>query len=81
MGVYTKEGVLFAIASVPNGSLFKVYNGISFTATFGITLNSQMLEDIKVILDPNTALALSLIADHEKTYQSAPAVCKKQRSD
>lgn len=72
MGVYTKEGVLFAIASVPNGSLFKVYNGISFTATFGISLNSQMLEDIKVILDPNTALALSLIADHEKHTNPHP---------
>ena len=72
MGVYTKEGVLFAIASVPNGSLFKVYNGISFTATFGISLNSQMLEDIKVILDPNTALALSLIADHENHINPHP---------
>ena len=63
MGVYTKEGVLFAIASVPNGSLFKVYNGISFTATFGISLNSQILEDIKVILDPNSALAFSMVQD------------------
>lgn len=72
MGVYTKEGVLFAVASVANGALFKVYNGISFTATFGIALNAQLLEQITVILDPNTALALSLIADHEKHTNPHP---------
>lgn len=72
MGVYTKEGVLFAVASVPNGSLFKVYNGISFTATFGISLNSQMLEDIKVILDQNSALAFSMVQDHENHINPHP---------
>ncbi|AYA66862.1 hypothetical protein CDG62_00060 (plasmid) [Acinetobacter sp. WCHA55] len=72
MGVYTKEGVLFAIASVPNGSLFKVFNGISFTATFGLTLNAQILEQINVILDPNTALAYSMVADHENHINPHP---------
>lgn len=76
MGVYTKEGVLFAIASVPNGSLFKVYNGISFTATFGISLNSQILEDIKVILDPNSALAFSMVQDHENHIHPHPQYAK-----
>ncbi len=72
MGVYTKEGVLFAIASVPNGSLFKVFNGISFTATFGLALNAQILEQINVILDPNTALAYSMVADHENHINPHP---------
>lgn len=76
MGVYTKEGVLFAIASVPNGSLFKVYNGISFTATFGLTLNAQILEQINVILDPNTALAYSMVADHENHINPHPQYAK-----
>lgn len=76
MGVYTKEGVLFAVASVANGALFKVYNGISFTATFGIALNAQLLEQIAVILDPNTALAFSMVNDHENHVDPHPQYAK-----
>lgn len=76
VGIYTKEGVLFAIASVTSGQLFRVYTGISFTATFGLSITAQLLENINVIVDQNTALAYSMVMDHEVHENPHPQYAK-----
>ncbi|ENV14738.1 phage tail protein [Acinetobacter schindleri] len=78
VGVYTTTGVLFAVASVPQGSMFKVYNGISFVATFGISLSAQLLESINVVLDPEAPLATSLVMNHEKHGNPHPQYAFQQ---
>ncbi|WP_151812436.1 phage tail-collar fiber domain-containing protein [Acinetobacter bereziniae] len=76
VGVYTAEGVLFAIASVTNGSLFKVYSGISFTATFGLAISPQVLGSISVVVDQNTPIVYSMINDHEIHENPHPQYAK-----
>lgn len=76
VGIYTTTGVLFAIASVETGTLFKVYPGISFTATFGIALNAQMLDQIEVVLDPDAALAYAMMITHESKTNPHPQYAK-----
>lgn len=76
VGVYTSTGVLFAVASVETGTLFKVYPGISFTATFGIALNPQMLDQIEVVLDPDAALAFAMMVNHEAKVDPHPQYAK-----
>lgn len=76
VGIYTTTGVLFAIASVETGTLFKVYPGISFTATFGIALNAQMLDQVNVVLDPDAALAYAMMITHESKTNPHPQYAK-----
>lgn len=76
VGVYTKEGVLFAIASVSSGQLFRVFTGISFTATFGLAITAQILENITVVVDQNTSLAYSMVLDHEVHENPHPQYAK-----
>jgi hypothetical protein len=76
VGVYTAEGVLFAIASVPNGSLFKVYSGISFTATFGLAISPQVLNGVTIVVDQNTPIIYSMINDHEVHENPHPQYAK-----
>lgn len=72
LGVYTTEGVLFAVASVTNGNLFKVFTGISFIASFGMTFSASLLEMITVTTDENTAQSLILMAQHELSSNPHP---------
>ncbi len=72
LGVYTSDGVLFAVASVTEGSLFKVHTGISFVASFGLTFSPSLLERVTVTTDENTALALILMAQHELALDPHP---------
>lgn len=76
VGVYTKEGILFAVASVASGQLFRVYTGISFTATFGLAITAQLLENITVIVDQNTSIAYSMVLDHETHENPHPQYAK-----
>lgn len=76
VGVYTAEGVLFAVASVPTGQLFRVYTGISFTATFGLSITAQVLENINVVVDQNTPIMYSMMLDHENHANPHPQYAK-----
>lgn len=77
MGVYTETGVLFAIASVETGSLFKIPSRISFVVSFGMTLSPIILANVKVVTDQNAAIAMALIAAHELHPDPHPQYAKK----
>lgn len=72
LGVYTDTNVLFAIASVPTGNLFKVYSGISFIASFGLGISASTSSMINVTTDQNAAMALILMGDHEAALNPHP---------
>lgn len=65
IGVYTEEGVLFAIASVETGELMKILPRITFIMSFGMTVNAMLLENITVVIDQETALAAAMMSQHE----------------
>lgn len=87
LGVYTKDNVLFAIASVPSGNLFKVYNGVSFIASFGLAISPTLSSMVQVVTDRDAAMSLILMGDHEGAsnphpqYQQAINLLKKQIED
>lgn len=72
LGIYTDTNVLFAIASVPAGNLFKVYGGISFIASFGLGISASTSSMINVTTDQNAAMALILMGDHEAALNPHP---------
>lgn len=81
VGVYTADGVLFAVASKASGSLFKVYSGISFTATFGLALTAEVLNGVTVVVDQNTPIMYSLMANHEAHNDPHPQYAKGTELD
>lgn len=72
LGIYTDTNVLFAIASAPAGNLFKVYNGVSFIASFGLALAASTSSAINIVTDQNAAMALILMNDHESALNPHP---------
>ena len=72
VGVYTKQGVLFAVASVPTGDLFKVYGGVSFIASFGLSLSPTVSSMISIVTDEQGALALLTMLNHESAENPHP---------
>lgn len=77
LGVFTKQGVLFAVASVAAGDLLKVFTGISFSATFGLAVNATALETLNIVTDQNAALAYAMILDHERHDNPHPQYAKQ----
>ncbi|MCO8088183.1 phage baseplate protein [Acinetobacter indicus] len=72
LGVYTEDNVLFAVASVPAGNLFKVYGGISFVASFGLAVAASSSNIINITTDQNAAMSLVLMLDHERAANPHP---------
>lgn len=72
LGVYTEDGVLFAIASVAEGHLFKFFPQISFVLSLGMTLATGFIEHVEIVTDENSALAMALIAQHESSANPHP---------
>lgn len=77
LGVYTEDGVLFAIASVETGSLMKILPRISFTMSFGMTLTPTLLERIVIAIDPETAYAVAMMFQHENHTNPHPQYLQK----
>lgn len=65
LGLYTSTGVLFAVASKPNGSYFKLYPGIDYVATFGLVLEQAVDPTlIEFFVDGRGGIATQLMQDH-----------------
>ena len=65
LGLYTSTGVLFAVASKPNGSYFKLYPGIDYVATFGLALEQAVDPTlIEFFVDGRGGIATQLMQDH-----------------
>ena len=72
LAIYTEDGVLFAIASVPQGHLFRFFPQVSFVLSLGMTLSTGFLENIQIVTDENSALAMALISQHESSANPHP---------
>lgn len=70
IGLYTSTGVLFAVASKPNGGFFRLYPGIDYVANFGLVLNAVGAENIDIVLDGRGGIATQLMQQH--TLQEDP---------
>ncbi|OTG87895.1 hypothetical protein [Acinetobacter sp. ANC 3813] len=77
LGIYTDDGVLFAVASAESGTLLKIPSSLSFVMSFGMTVNSFVLEGINIVIDQNTALAMALILEHENHPDPHPQYALK----
>lgn len=65
LGLYTSEGVLFAIASRPTGSFFRLYPSIDYVANFGLVLeNTDDMDSIDFVLDGRAGQAAKIMQDH-----------------
>ncbi len=72
VGLYTRDGTLFAVASAPTGELLKILPKISFIMSFGMTLQAALLDTIKVVVDSAASVAAALIYQHEKHADPHP---------
>lgn len=72
LGVYTKEGILFAVASAPTGSLLKAFGGIGLIVSFGLAMSHEAANGIKISIDRESALIIGLISQHEKAANPHP---------
>lgn len=65
LGLYTDEGILFAIASRPSGSFFRLYPSIDYVANFGLVLeNTADMDSIEFIVDGRAGMAAKIMQDH-----------------
>lgn len=65
LGLFTSTGVLFAVASKPAGSFFRIYPGIDYVATFGLVVDSTIDPAlIEFSLDGRGGLATQLLQSH-----------------
>lgn len=70
IGLYTSTGILFAVASKPDGSFFRLYPGIDYVANFGLVLNAVGTQNIEIVLDGRGGVATQLMQQH--TLQEDP---------
>lgn len=65
LGLYTSTGVLFAVASKPNGSYFRLYPGIDYVAMFSLVLEETVNPAlVEFVLDGRGTLALQMMEGH-----------------
>lgn len=63
-------GVLFAIWAQP--TVFAQRNMLRYLATFNLKLSRVPFDSVSVVIDPDLALALALVADHEAAENPHP---------
>lgn len=65
LGIYTDKNVLFAVASLPAGSYFRLYPGINFVASMGLLLDTELeANSIEIALDGTAGQALQIMNAH-----------------
>ena len=64
MGIFTKTGVLFAVAASSTDPLVTLYPNIAFVAAFGVAIDDIGKGSITVSTDPNNSLATVLMQNH-----------------
>ena len=79
LGLFTTEGVLFAVAASSSTPLFTIYPNITFVGAFGLSLNEAAANSITVVTDPNGALAITLMQQHLAAPDPHPQYLNKNR--
>lgn len=64
MGIFTKTGVLFAVAASSTDPLVTLYPNIAFVTAFGVAIDDMDADSITVSTDPNASLATALMQNH-----------------
>ena len=64
MGIFTKEGVLFAVAASNTDPLVTLYPNIAFVAAFGVAIDDMDVDSVTVSIDANANLASVLMQNH-----------------
>ncbi len=64
LGLFSDDGVLFAVASSIDEPLFVIYPDIAFVGSFGLLLDDLDTSNISVVTDPNGAVSLVLMENH-----------------
>lgn len=65
VGLITSEGDLFAIASTTgNDPILKLVNDISTIVTFGFKITDVNVENIQILIDPNSPISVQLMNQH-----------------
>lgn len=65
IGLFTSTGVLFAVASLPNGAFFRLYPSIDYVANFGLILDHTAdIGSLNYVLDGRAGQALKLMQQH-----------------
>ena len=64
MGIFTKTGVLFAVAASDTDPLVTLYPNIAFVASFGIAIDDIDANSVTVSIDSNNSLATTLMQNH-----------------
>ena len=64
MGIFTKTGVLFAVAASSTDPLVTLYPNIAFVTEFGVAIDDMDAGNITVSTDPNNSLSTVLMQNH-----------------
>lgn len=64
VGLLTSDNKLFAIASDYLNDLFTIHANVTFVGSFGLSLDGIDADNIKVVVDPDSSIALKVVEDH-----------------
>ncbi|AWL27135.1 hypothetical protein DJ533_00175 (plasmid) [Acinetobacter defluvii] len=76
IGIYTEDGVLFAIARKEVGHFFILSKGIPFIASFGLRLGGIDAERVQLSVMQDAPIAQQMIFDHESHPDPHPQYTK-----
>lgn len=78
IGIYTEDGVLFAIAQKTEGHFFIFSEGIPFIGSFGLTLGDLDKNKIEITVMQDAPIAQQMIFAHEAHPDPHPQYILKQ---
>ncbi len=81
LGIFTDTGVLFAVVSGDQKPLFTIYPDIAFVGSFGLLLDDLDTTNISVVTDPNGALSVVLMENHNAHPNPHPQYALKKETD
>ena len=79
VGLFTDDGVLFAVASSTTEPLLSLYPNVMFVMAFGLSLNDIEARNITVSTDPSGAIAIVIMQQHLAAPDPHPQYLTKSR--
>ena len=79
IGLFTDDGVLFAVAASTTEPLLTIYPGVTFVAAFGLSLSEVGAGNVTVTTDPNGALSIVLMQQHLAAADPHPQYLNNNR--
>lgn len=79
VGLFTDDGVLFAVASSTTEPLLSLYPNVVFVMAFGLSLNDIEAKNVTVTTDPSGAMAVVIMQQHLAAPDPHPQYLTKSR--